>query len=101
MSLEQLLAHVAEEKRRADERTLAEVAALVRLGVGTLQSQDRSADTHRRRSTAAWVLVCHYAWTVEKTAKMLHRTERQTYRMLRGQRPNKKVSNIYDRDCDN
>ncbi len=86
MSLEQLLAHVAEEKRRADERTLAEVAALVRLGVGTLQSQDRTAETHRRRSTAAWMLITHYRWTVEKTARMLHRTERQTYRMLRAQR---------------
>lgn len=86
MSLDELRRHLIEEERRADLRTLNEVATLVRCGVGTLQSADRTADIHRRRCVAAWILTEHYRWPVEKMAKLLNRTERQAYRMLGTQR---------------
>lgn len=91
MSLEKLTAALEQEQRRNDERTLGDVAQAVRCGIGTLQSADRRADIHRRRSVAAWILVYFQGWTVAKTAKSLHRTERQLLRLLNTQRePSKK-----------
>jgi hypothetical protein len=86
MSVEQMRLWLAEEEKRADERTLAEVAAMVRLGLGTLQSQDRTVDAHRRRCVAAWVLVYHYHWPVKKMAQAFNRTERQAWNLLATQR---------------
>lgn len=71
--------------RLSDEDRLAEVAKLVRCGVGTLQSADRTADAARRRAVAAWMLRTQRGWTLARIAAALHRSERQVARMLVGQ----------------
>ena len=86
MSIEQLKLCIEEEERQLDERTLGQVASAVRIGLGSLLGCERTADAHRRRCTAAWVLVHHCKWEVAKVAKALGRTERQAWRMLSTQR---------------
>jgi chromosomal replication initiation ATPase DnaA len=82
MSIEQLQAHLATAQQLEDERILNEVAAMVRLGLATLQGADRSADVARRRAVAAWILSEHYGWTIEGVARALARTPRQIARFL-------------------
>jgi predicted transcriptional regulator len=70
---------------QAEQELLNELAALVRCGLGTLQSADRTADTARRRAAFAWALSEHCGWTVERIARVLHRKERQIAYILAGQ----------------
>lgn len=59
---------------------------LVGIGVRTLQSRERTADTARRRAVVAWILCDRLGWPQAKAAVALGRTTRQVKRLLRTQR---------------
>ena len=82
MSLPDLRSLVAQAERRDDEETLAEVAALVGVGVRALVSRERTADLARRRATVAWILHVRLHWTQARTAGALGRTARAVRMMV-------------------
>ena len=82
MSLANLRELVAQAERADDESTVAEVAALVGVGVRALQSRERTADLARRRAVVAWVLYQRLGWTQARTARVLGRTPRAVRMMV-------------------
>ena len=82
MSLANLRELVAQAERADDEITVAEVAALVGVGVRALQSRERTADLARRRAVVAWVLHERLGWTQTRTARVLGRTVRAVRMMV-------------------
>jgi hypothetical protein len=82
MSLADLRVLVAQAEHADDETTVAEVAALVGVGVRALQSRERTADLARRRAVVAWVLHQRLGWTQARTARVLGRTVRAVQMMV-------------------
>ena len=81
------LKRLAEEAERAEaETTLGAVCEMVGIGVRTVQSRERTAETARKRAVVAWVLCDRLRWKQAKTAGALGRTVRQVKAMLRAQR---------------
>lgn len=69
----------------ADEQLLMRTCDLVGIGLRSLQSRERFADTVRRRAIVAWLLR-GYGWKQAQIAKALHRTVRQVKRLLLSQK---------------
>lgn len=86
MTAAELRRKAAELERLEGEATLAGVCELVGVGVRTVQSRERTADTARRRAVVAWVLCDRLRWTQTRAAEALGRTPRQVKAMLRRQR---------------
>jgi hypothetical protein len=76
--------------RRAEvrhyEAVLNDVCAAVGLGLRTLQSRERTAETARKRAVVAWLLHIEAGWTQRRTAEALGVTTRQVERMVRNRR---------------
>ena len=64
------------------ERQLAEACRLARVGMRTIQSRERSADTARRRAVVAWILWTAADWRQAEIAQRLGVTKRQVIRMV-------------------
>lgn len=90
MTIEIPMDRLQEIVRKAEDRHAAEVVEgackLVGVGLRTLQSRERTADTARRRAVVAWILCDRLQWPQDKAAAALRRTTRQVKRLLRAQR---------------
>lgn len=72
------LKRMAEEAERLEANaTLQSVCQMVEIGVGTLQSRERTADTAKRRAVVAWILSERLKWPPVLVAKAIKRTVRQ------------------------
>lgn len=78
----QLGALVYEADERHAARELAEACRLAGVGVSTVQSRDRRADTARRRAVVAWLLCDWLGWRQAKAARALNVTVRHVKRMV-------------------
>lgn len=77
---------VAAAEQRHATAIIETTCMLVGIGVRTLQSRERTADTARRRAIVAWILCDRLGWPQAKAAVALGRTTRQVKRLLRTQR---------------
>lgn len=84
--LDKLQAVVKQAEEREAERVLEEVCKLAGIGVRTLQSRERTADTARRRAVVVWILCDRVNWPQAKAARATGRTVRQIKRLLRKER---------------
>lgn len=73
---------VRQAEDRLKERQLSEACRLARVGVRTVQSRDRNADTARRRAVVAWILWRAADWRQREIAIRLGVTERQVRTMV-------------------
>lgn len=76
------MAAVEQAAQRHEEAVLNDVCRLAGIGLRTLQSRERTADTARRRAVVARLLK-RAGWTQCRTAEALHRTPRQIKNLLR------------------
>jgi hypothetical protein len=76
-----MLVRGAEERMR--EKQLAEACRLARIGVRTVQSRERTADTARRRAVVAWILWTSADWKQHEIAARLGTTVRAVKKMVR------------------
>lgn len=84
--LDRLQAIVREAEEREAGRVLEQVCKLVGVGVRTLQSRERTADTARRRAVVVWILCDRLNWPQRKAARACGRTVRQIKKLLRKER---------------
>jgi len=75
----------AAEERHARE-VLEAVCRQVGVGVGAVQSRERTAETARRREVVVWVLCSQLKWPQAKAAQATGRTVRQIKRILKKER---------------
>lgn len=67
-------------------QTFDRVCKMVGVGVGVVQSRDRTADVAKRRAVVAWVLNDRLKWPVSQVAQALKRTDRQIIRLVQAER---------------
>lgn len=80
----QALVREAEEREAAE--VLGEVCRLVGIGVRTVQSRERTAETARKRAVVVWILCDRLRWPQGKAARATGRTVRQIRKCLRKER---------------
>ena len=71
---------------RHEEAVLNDVCAAVGIGLRTLQSRERTAETARKRAVVAWLLHVEAGWTQQRTAGALGVQVRHVKRMIRNRR---------------
>jgi hypothetical protein len=71
---------------RHQELQLAQACEMARVGVRTVQSGERTADTARRRAVVAWILTEAMGWRQHQVATALNTSVRQVRNQVKEMR---------------
>lgn len=91
LPLDKLQAIVRQAEERHALETLEAVCKMVGVGVRTLQSRERTADTARRRAVVVWILCDRLRWPALKAARATGRTRRAINKILRKERVSSQI----------